>query len=215
MRFNLDSYATVAERLAQFHADFQDGRITTTMLGQHDMGNGKFNYVVRADVFLTAGDQANNLPKSTGYASETDGSGGANNVAALPNAETSAIGRALMVMGYAMNKDPKTLASREEMEKVERSSAVEVMHQFGQRDWKKDADTLNDVEALRTLWANAKAKKAPASVLDYIKERANALSDNSSEPRRAEGSIPGLFDTPAPSGDGKQIDPEPKAKGRK
>ncbi len=120
-----------------------------------------------------------------------------------------------MSVGYAMNKDPNTLASREEMQKVENTSPVEVMHQFAQRDWKKDADTLNDVEALRTLWANAKAKKAPNNVLDYIKERANALSDTGSISRRTEGSLPGLFAETESSGASGQIDPEPKAKGRK
>jgi len=89
------------------------------------------------------------------------------------------------------------------------------MHQFAQRDWKKDADTLNDVEALRTLWANAKAKKAPNNVLDYIKERANALSNTGSVSRRTEGSLPGLFAETEGSGATGQIDPEPKAKGRK
>jgi hypothetical protein len=209
-RFDLSAYETVEERIRRFYADNPDGRIITENLTT-PADRAVQTWVIRSVVYLTAGDQANNLPKASGLAFEVDGGFGANQTSALENAETSAIGRALANAGYSGNKR----ASREEMEKVERQSATEVMHQFAQRDWKKDADTLNDVEALRTLWANAKAKKAPASVLDYIKERANALSDNSSEPRRAEGSIPGLFDTPAPSGDGKQIDPEPKAKGRK
>ena len=209
-RFDLSAYETVEERIRRFYADNPDGRIITENLTT-PADRAVQTWVIRSVVYLTAGDQANNLPKASGLAFEVDGGFGANQTSALENAETSAIGRALANAGYSGNKR----ASREEMEKVERHSAVEVMHQFAQRDWQKDADTLNDVEALRTLWANAKAKKAPASVLDYIKERANALSDNSSEPRRAEGSIPGLFDTPALSGDGKQIDPEPKAKGRK
>lgn len=169
MRFNLDQYATVAERLAKFHQDFPDGRIATTLIGQQDMGNGRFNYVVKADVFLTAGDQANGLAKSTGYASETDGTGGANNVAALPNAETSAIGRALMVMGYAMNKDPKTLASREEMEKVERTSAAI-------DNWLVEADKISDIAGLRWLYAKAKAEGASPDVLERIQSRAKLLN---------------------------------------
>lgn len=209
-RFDLSTYETVEERIRRFYADNPDGRIITENLTS-PADRAVSTWVIRSVVYLTAGDQANDLPKASGLAFEVDGGNGANQTSALENAETSAIGRALANAGYSGNKR----ASREEMEKVERFSAEETMHQFAQRDWKKDADTLNDVEALRTLWANAKAKKAPASVLDYIKERANALSDNSSEPRRAQGSIPGLFDTPADSGAGQQIDPEPKAKGRK
>ena len=182
MRFNRDQYSTVAERLAKFHEDFPDGRITTTLIGQNDLGNGKFNYVVRADVYLTAGDQANNLAKSTGYASETDGSGGANNVAALPNAETSAIGRALMVMGYAMNKDPKTLASREEMEKVERTSqAID--------NWLVEADKITDVAGLRWLYAKARAEGASPDVLERIQSRAKLLNPDV-ESGGAHGGLP-------------------------
>jgi hypothetical protein len=172
MRFNLDNYATVGERLAQFHKDWPDGRIVTSLISTHDLGNGKMNWVVRADVFLTAGDQANNLIKSSGLASEIDGSGGANNVAALPNAETSAIGRALMVMGYAMNKDPRTLASREEMAKANKGPVS---------PWLAQADSISDIEELRRIYANAKAAGAPESILQVIQQRAAALDSPSED----------------------------------
>lgn len=164
-RFDLDSYATVGERLAQFHLDYPDGRITTEWENNYSYGSQeRNNWVVKATIYLSAGDQANNLAKATGYASETEGTGGANNVAALPNAETSAIGRALMVMGYSMNKDPKTLASREEMQKV------------SNKDYLAQADSLEDVDSLRTLYTNAKAANAPVEVLDRIKDRAESLA---------------------------------------
>lgn len=166
MRFNLDAYSTVAERLAQFHKDYPKGRIVTSLIGQNDMGNGRYNWVVKADVFLSEEDQANNLPKSTGYAAEADGTGGANNVAALPNAETSAIGRALMVMGYAMNKDPRTLASREEMEKVERGST----------NWLQEADKITDIAGLRWLYAKAKSENASTEILERLEARGKQLS---------------------------------------
>ena len=168
-RFDLESYATVGERLAQFHLDYPDGRITTEWENNFSADcDGKRSWVVKATIYLSAGDQANNLAKATGYAAETDGTGGANNVAALPNAETSAIGRALMVMGYSMNKDPKTLASREEMQKVK------------DRDYLAEADSLEDVDSLRTLYTNAKAANAPAEVLDRIKDRAELLAKSKS-----------------------------------
>lgn len=168
-RFDLDSYATVGERLAQFHLDYPDGRITTDWENNFwSESDKKQSWVVKATIYLSAGDQANNLPKATGYAAETDGTGGANNVAALPNAETSAIGRALMVMGYSMNKDPKTLASREEMQKV------------NQKDYLVQADSLEDVDSLRTLYTNAKAANAPKEVLDRIKDRAESLAKSKS-----------------------------------
>jgi hypothetical protein len=169
-RFDLSQYATVAERLAQFHSEYPDGRIVSTLIGSNDVGNGKTQWVIRADVYLTAGDQANNLPKGTGFASEIDGTGGANNVAALPNAETSAIGRALMVIGYAMNKN-NTLASREEMEKVNKAQPVS--------PWLAQADSISDIEELRRIYANAKAAGAPESILQVIQQRAAALDSPS------------------------------------
>jgi hypothetical protein len=190
MRFNLDNYATVAERLAQFHKDFPDGRIITTLIGSNDMGNGNTQWVVRAEVFLTAGDQANGLAKGTGFAAEIDNSGGANNVAALPNAETSAIGRGLMSIGYSMNKDPKTLASREEMQKVERVSA--------KRDnWLIEADKISDLAGLRWLYAKAKSEGASPDILERIETRAKLLSPDVESP----GAYGGLSDGPADGAD--------------
>ncbi len=175
-RFDLTQYATVAERLAQFHTDYPDGRITTTLVESKDMGNGKTQWVVKADVFLTAGDQANFLPKGTGFAAEVDGTGGANNVAALPNAETSAIGRALMVIGYAMNKD-NSLASREEMEKVARM------------DWLERAGSLGTIEELRDLYAQAKANNASQEILEGLKLYAQRFEE--SQTPRAGGGVSG------------------------
>jgi hypothetical protein len=182
-RFDLDSYATVAERLAQFHKDYPDGRIVTKWANTYDNFTGARTWVVKATIYLDAGDQANKLPKGTGYASETDGTGGANNVAALPNAESSAIGRALMVVGYAMNKDPKTLASREEMQKVERVAQPAT-------DWLKEADGILNVNDLRNLYTRAKAQGAPAEVLEQLKDYANALN-TASEDTGTRGSVSG------------------------
>lgn len=174
-RFDLQNYATVAERLTQFHQDYPDGRIVTTWENVYDGvetdAKAPRNWVIKATIYLSAGDQANDLPKATGFANEIDGTGGANNVAALPNAESSAIGRALMVAGYSMNKDPKTLASRQEMEKVERS----------QRDFVAEAGKLTDVEGLRFLYAQAKAAGAPADVLEKVKARGETLSSDSKD----------------------------------
>lgn len=161
-RFDLENYATVGERLAKFHEDYPDGRIVTEWINTYEETD-KPNYVVKATVYLSAGDQANGLAKATGHAAEQEGNGGASNIAPLPNSETSAIGRALMVMGYSMNKDPKTLASRQEMMKV-------------QPDWLAEADSMMNVTDLRSLYTRAKAANAPKDVLDRIKDYAESLA---------------------------------------
>ena len=165
MRFDLSKYATVAERLTQAHIDHPDMRIVTEVV---DIAGeiGKTRWVVKSSLYLTAGDQAANLPKATGYAFEVDGTGGANATSALENCESSSIGRCLMVAGYSMNKDPNTLASREEMTKVANAAP----------DWNELADKVMNVEQARDLYAKAKAAKASPEVLDRLKDIGKALS---------------------------------------
>ena len=173
-RFDLSKYATVAERLVQFQADNADSRIETEIVSLTD--TNPRTVVVKASVFLTAGDQANRLPAATGHATETEGGAGANSVDFIANGETSSVGRALALCGYAANKDPKTLASREEMQKV------------NQQDYIAQADSLSDVDALRDLYTTAKAKNAPAEVLDRIRQRAESLAESKNP--GAGGSLP-------------------------
>lgn len=162
-RFDLSKYATVAERLVQFKSDHEDSRIETEVT--HLSETNPRTVVVKASVFLTAGDQANRLPAATGHATETEGGAGANSVDFVANGETSSVGRALSLCGYAANKDPKALASREEMQKVERT----------QTDWVAEASKITDVEALRLLYAKAKAKGATAQVLEKVKARGESI----------------------------------------
>lgn len=182
MRFDLSKYSTVAERLAQFHQDHPDGRIITE-LTNIDGEIGKTRWVIKSTIYLTAADQANGLAKATGYAFEVDGTGGANATSALENGESSSIGRALMVAGYSMSKEPNTLASREEMEKVVRA----------QRNFLAEADKLTEVAPLRMLWAEAKAAGTDSEVLDRIRDRANLLGSSSSVGAGAQGSLSSLI----------------------
>jgi hypothetical protein len=172
VRFNLDDYETVESRIKRFYELYEDGRIVTEW-----ENNNRFEveaetktpktWVIRASIFLTAGDQANHLPKATGFAFEVDGTGGANNTSALENAETSAIGRALANMNLSGNKR----ASREEMQKVAKADT----------DWTAEADKVMNVEQARALYAKAKAAKAPNDVLDRLKEIGQALSSGSKD----------------------------------
>ena len=170
MRFDLSKYSTVAERLAQFHKDFPDGRIITELIND-DSNEKPRTWIFKSTIYLTAGDHAAGIPKATGYASEIDGTGGANNGSACENAESSSIGRCLMVCGYSVSKDGKTLASAEEMDKVNR---------IADTDWIAEANALEDVKQLRSLYTRARAQGAPAEVLDMVKARAESLSGKDS-----------------------------------
>ena len=167
-KFDLSNYATVAERLALFHADYPDGRIVTKWLNRYDHEAPR-TWVVKASIYLTAGDQANDLPKATGLAVEIDGTGGANNGSALENAESSSVGRALMLAGYAASKNGQ-LASREEMTKVARIEAT---------DWEAELTTATDIKTARALYARAMSQGAPANVLERIKAHGASLATQS------------------------------------
>jgi len=190
MKFDLTKYATVAERMAQLKVDYPEYRIITENLTTaEDRRTG--TWVMKATLYLTEGDQAAGLAKATGHAFEIDGQGMANKTSALENAESSAIGRCLMVAGYAMSKD--NLASREEMEKVQRGE-TQKLNPAG-RNWATEASKLDSIDDLRSLWMEAKAAKAPQKTLDLIKELADAKSDTDGERQGAEGSSHAVNET--------------------
>ena len=174
MKFRLEDYETVESRIKKFYELHEDGRITTEWESSYAIDGASPNiWVVKATVFLSSGDQANNLPKATGYAFEKDGTGGANMQAALENAETSAIGRALANMALSGNKR----ASREEMAKVAKAEV----------DWLAEANTIMNVQDLRTLYTKAKANSADAEILEKLKDYAKALDTQSEDPGTRRG----------------------------
>ena len=159
-RFDLNSYETVEQRHARVLADYPDLRC---VLINHTTAEDRANktWVVEARVYLTDGDQANDLPKATEWAFEIDGQGMANATSALENACTSALGRALR-WAVGGPKGP----SREEMAKVQRHE---------NRDWLTEAETVTDVDALRLLWGQAKQAGASKAILSKLEARADEL----------------------------------------
>jgi hypothetical protein len=166
-RFNLADYETVEDRLKRFYAEYPDGRIVTELVNEWE-GEKPRTWIFKASVYLTAGDQAAGLPKATGYASEVDGTGGANNGSAAENSETSSIGRCLANMSMSGNKR----ASREEMSKVNR---------IAEMDYLAEAEKTNSVDDLRKLYTLAMANGAPAEVLGRLKDRATELDTRSKD----------------------------------
>ena len=167
-RFNLDDYETVESRIKRFYEAYPDGRIVTEWENNFNEVSEKPLWVVRARIYLSAGDQANGLVKATGYASEVSGTGGANSVDALANGETSAIGRALANMGMSGNKR----ASREEMAKVAKNEPQVTLSFI---DYLAKLDELTTAEEIRQLYADAKRVGAPKDVLDKIATKGKSV----------------------------------------
>ncbi len=168
-RFDLFKYATVAERLQMVYTEYPDARMVTENLTTA-ADRSVSTWVVKASLYLTAGDQANGLAKATGHAFEVDGTAGANMTSALENAESSACGRAMALGGWSGDKT--SLASRSEMEKVERG----VTPKPTIRDYEAEASKLKDVDGLRWLYAQAKGEGASSEVLERLAEIAGSFS---------------------------------------
>ena len=107
MAFDLSQYETVDERLHKWWKEFPDGRLETEIIEA-----SQSRFIVICKLYRT---EADPKPYSTGIASETVSDRGVNANFALPNCETSAIGRAISNAGLSpKGKRP----SREEMTSV-------------------------------------------------------------------------------------------------
>ena len=169
-RFNLDDYETVEQRIFRFYENHPDGRIITeNVTTEHDRLQNM--WIVKAYVYLSTGDQANDLPKATGYAFEIDGQGMANQTSALENCETSAIGRALANMNMSGNKR----TSREEMEKVARGITPTQPKQDVPKSFADDVANTKTLAELEGLWTTAVSYGFQDEVKDMVHKRKREL----------------------------------------
>lgn len=97
-------YIEVNQRVIAFRKLFPEGRIETEIL---DLENGQV--VIRANIYGTKED---NRPIATGIAYEKEGSTFINKTSFIENCETSAVGRALGMLGIGIET---SIASAEEV----------------------------------------------------------------------------------------------------
>lgn len=110
--FDLESYASVQDRIAEFVKDFPEGSVRTRMT--KDEGP---EVTFEARVYRHPSDVRAGVYTS-GWAREVEGKSPVNRTSHVENCETSAIGRALANMGYATNNQRP---SRSEMLKVQQA----------------------------------------------------------------------------------------------
>ena len=173
-RFDISQYSTVAERIDKFWEKYPEGRLHTELV--HFSPE---QIVIRAEVYTDANDPR---PVTTDYAEERIDSSPVNRVSMVENCATSAIGRALADLGgeFTGSKRP----SAEEMQKVARHE-----NRQAARDWLAEAKELQDVDALRLLWAEASKAGASPELLGQVKNLAEQLGANG-EPGGDSGSAP-------------------------
>jgi len=107
MAFNLADYETVDSRLDKWNKEYPDGRLETEIIEATDT-----RFIVICRLYKT---EADNKACATGLAMEVITDKGVNANFALPNCETSAIGRALANAGFSAKGKR---SSREEMASV-------------------------------------------------------------------------------------------------
>lgn len=115
-RYNLEDYVTVSERIERFHEKYPDGRIITNLVEiNHETGF----VLMQAMIYRTAADPH---PAATGHAYEVRGESYINKTSYIENCESSAVGRALALLGFEVRR---SISSREEMEKAARITPSE------------------------------------------------------------------------------------------
>ena len=98
-------YIPVNERIKEFWRIYPEGRINTNLLS---VENGVC--IVKAEVFKNSGSEK---PEATGYAYELESSSFINKTSYIENCETSAIGRALGILGIGIDT---SVASADEVD---------------------------------------------------------------------------------------------------
>jgi hypothetical protein len=182
----LDSYVTVAERIAAFYQAFPTGRICTQIV-EHDTESGFI--LMRAEIYRSTEDAS---PSATGHAFEVRGDSYVNRTSYIENAETSAVGRALALLGFEVRRG---IASREEMEKAAR------MNERGGADERgaKSPDGGGKSPAARPETAPPDAPRAAGQKSEAARPDGGKPDAARPAPRpAAEAPAPSTAPTPAP-----------------
>jgi len=160
--FNLSEYQTVQERIDLFWQKYPAGRINVELVSFTPE-----QVVFKAEIFANR-DECD--PITVDFAEERLGSSPVNKTSFVENCATSALGRAISMLGGEFSPKGKR-PSQQEMAKVQRLSAPEVA-----RNWNAALDNINDIEGLRSLYNEAKQGKAPTAILEAIKGKADGIT---------------------------------------
>jgi hypothetical protein len=159
--FNLSEYQTAQERIDLFWLKYPNGRLHTELVSFTPE-----QVVFKAECYANR-DDVN--PMAVDYAEERLGSSPVNKTSFVENCSTSATARCLSLLGHEFSPKGKR-PSAQEMGKVARLSTEPV-----DRNWNVALSNINDIEGLRSLYNEAKQGKAPSSILEAIKGKADGI----------------------------------------
>ena len=168
--FNLSEYQTVQERIDLFWQKWSSGRINVELVTFTPE-----QVVFKAEVYLHKDDL---YPATVDFAEERLGSSPVNKTSFVENCATSAVGRAISMLGGEFSPKGKR-PSQQEMSKVARLGEVVARpapNPVAGRNWTVALDNINDIEGLRSLYNEAKQGKAPNAILEAIKGKADGIT---------------------------------------
>lgn len=160
--FNLAEYQTVQERTDLFWLRYPSGRLNVELVSFTPE-----QVVFKAEVYVNR-DEVN--PVTVDFAEERLGSSPVNKTSFVENCATSALGRAISMLGGEFSPKGKR-PSQQEMSKVVRLTDAPTT-----RNYKAALDSINDIEGLRSLYNEAKQGKAPSAILEAIKGKADGIT---------------------------------------
>ena len=127
----LKDYVEVNQRIIKFYEKYPNGRIVTEILSWENE-----RVVMKATAYR---DESDNV-SATGHAYEKEGSSFINKTSALENCETSAVGRALALLGFEVKK---SISSYEEVANAKLNQDID-----GKSEKDKNT-TISDAQAKR------------------------------------------------------------------
>jgi hypothetical protein len=168
MAFDLSQYETVDERLHKWWERYPDGRIETEIVEA-----SATRFIVIARAYKT---EADAKPCATGLAMETISDRGVNANFALPNCETSAIGRCLSNSGLsAKGKRP----SREEMAAVNEKENKVIYGRPGSRSAAVESRRMKAKPPILRLYRGVLVMSLMSLIAENQTRRLNASTDTS------------------------------------
>jgi hypothetical protein len=160
--FDLSQYQTAQERIDLFWLKYPNGRLYTELVSFTPD-----QVVFKAEVYANKDDVC---PLAVDYAEERLGSSPVNKTSFVENCSTSAIARAISLLGGEFSPKGKR-PSASEMSKVNRLSEPTTP-----RNWSSALENINDIEGLRSLYNEAKQGKASTAILEAIKGKADGIT---------------------------------------
>jgi hypothetical protein len=160
--FDLSQYQTAQERIDLFWLKYPNGRLYTELVSFTPD-----QVVFKAEVYANKDDVC---PLAVDYAEERLGSSPVNKTSFVENCSTSAIARAISLLGGEFSPKGKR-PSANEMSKVNRLNEPATA-----RNWLGALENINDIEGLRSLYNEAKQGKASTAILEAIKGKADGIT---------------------------------------